>query len=305
MDITMQQLRMLREVAKCKTIAAAAESLGYTASAVSQQLANLERSTGVAVLERVGRNVRLTDAGRELVRHAGDLLAGMELARVALERVNSEVRGELEVTIYESVAATLLPPLLARLAQRYPDLRLRTRQADPDKAIEALAMGDLDLAFAIDYPHAPAPPHPEVVRYSVLDDRFHLVVAHDDPLREPVVSLAGLAHRPFIASPPDLSCGRCVVMACRKAGFEPDIVHQLDDYPTALHLVAAGQGVALVPDLGLVWMPAGVRTIELDPPLSRTVQLAYRRTSAERPSVAAVRMTLDELVADLHAGALP
>jgi DNA-binding transcriptional LysR family regulator len=305
MDISMQQLRMLREVANRRTIAAAAESLGYTASAVSQQLAALERSTGVAVLERVGRNVRLTDAGRELVRHAGELLAGMEAARVALEQVNREPRGELEVTIYESVAATLLPPLLARLAVRYPDLHLRTRQADPDLAIDALAMGDIDLAFAIDYPHAPAPKRADVIRFSVLDDRFHVVVADDDPIQEPVVALADLAGRPFISSPPALSCGRCVVMACRSAGFEPDVVHQLDDYPTTLHLVAARQGVALVPDLGLVQLPAGIRTIELDPPLSRTIQLAYRTASAERPSIAAVRLTLQELVAELRLGAVP
>jgi DNA-binding transcriptional LysR family regulator len=299
MDFTMQQLRMLREVASRKTIAAAADSLGYTPSAVSQQLAGLERSTGVAVLERVGRNVRLTDAGRELVRHAGDLLAGMEAARVALEQVNSEVRGELDVAIYESVAATLLPPLLARLGERFPDLRLRTRQVDPDLAIDSLALGDIDLAFAIDYPHAPAAPRSDVVRHSVLDDHFHVVVSRDDPIRRPVVSLAELADRPFISSPAGLSCGRCVVTACHSAGFEPDIVHQLDDYPTTLHLVAAGQGVALVPVLGLARLPSGVRVIDLDPPLCRTIQLAYRKTSAERPSIAAVRMTLQEVVADL------
>jgi DNA-binding transcriptional LysR family regulator len=156
MDFTLQQLRMLREVATRNTIAAAAESLGYTASAVSQQLAGLERSTGVAVLERIGRNVRLTDAGRELVRHANELLAGVEAAQVALERVQNEVRGDLEITVYESVAATLLPTLLGQLAERYPELRVRTRQCDPDLAIEALALGDVDLALTIGLPHKPS-----------------------------------------------------------------------------------------------------------------------------------------------------
>ncbi|HEY5886813.1 MAG TPA: LysR family transcriptional regulator, partial [Acidimicrobiales bacterium] len=93
--MSLQQLRMLREVANRNTIAAAADSLGYTSSAVSQQLSGLEKATGVAVLERVGRNVRLTDAGRELVRHADDLLAGMEAAQVAIERLSGEVRGVL------------------------------------------------------------------------------------------------------------------------------------------------------------------------------------------------------------------
>jgi DNA-binding transcriptional LysR family regulator len=297
MDITLQQLRMLREVADRTTIAAAAESLGYTPSAVSQQLAGLERTTGVPVLEKVGRNVRLTDAGRELVHHARDLLGRMEAAQVAIERVTSEVRGTLEVTVYESVATTLLPRLLRRLSVRYPDLHLRTRQCDPDLAIDALAAGDIDLAFAIDYRYAPAPLRDDIVRFGIVDDRFHAVVADDDPLVGPTISLLDLAGRPFISSPIDLSCGRCVLSACRGAGFEPDVVHQLDDYPTALHLVAAGQGVALVPDLGLVDPVPGIRVLDLDPPLSRTIQLAYRNVSAERPSIVAVRDTLVELIA--------
>ena len=297
--MSLQQLRMLREVAQRGTIAAAAESLGYTASAVSQQLGGLEKATGVPVLERVGRNVRLTDAGRELVRHAEELLRGMEAARVAMERVGSEARGVLDVTVYESVAATLLAPLLTELAIRHEGLHLRTRQMDPDAAIDALAAGDIDIAFAIDYPNAPSAPRDDVERHSIAHDRFHAVVPAGDPVKGSVVSLAGLADRPFIASPPGLSCGRFLVAACRDAGFEPDIRHQLDDYPTSLHLVAAGQGVSLVPDLGLVRIPPGIRVLELDPPLSRTIQLAYRKASAERPAVVAVRDALEAVAGSL------
>ncbi len=211
MEMSLQQLRMLREVANRQTIAAAADSLGYTASAVSQQLSGLEKATGVAVLERVGRNVRLTDAGRELVRHADDLLAGMEAAQVAIERLSCEVRGTLAITVFESVAATMLVPLLDKLAVRHPDLHLRTRQMDPDLAMDALASGELDLAFTIDYPHAPAPLRDDVTRYSLLDDILYLVVREDDPLAaQGRVRLADLAPRPFIASPSGMSCGRCV-----------------------------------------------------------------------------------------------
>lgn len=300
MEMTFQHLRLLREVANRGTIAAAAGALGYTPSAVSQQLAGLEKSTGVAVLERVGRNVRLTDAGRELVRHAGDLLAGMEAAQVAVERVNGEVRGELELSVYESVASTLLAPLLARLSERHPDLTLRTRQLDPDVAIEAVAMGDLDLAFTIDYAHAPAPPRKDVIRAPMLEDRFFLVVSQHDPITGPVVELGELADRPFIASPRSWSCGRCVLIACRNAGFEPDIVHQLDDYPTTLRLVAAGQGVALIPTLGLANVGDDVRILSLEQPISRHIQLAFRATSAERPSILAVNRALTDLVAELE-----
>lgn len=299
MDINLHQLRMLREVANRRTIAAAADSLGYTSSAVSQQLAGLERATGVAVLERVGRNVRLTDAGRELVRHANDLLAGMEAAQVAVERVNSEVGGTLELAVYESVAGTLLSPLIARLGERHPDLRLRTRQVDPDLAIESLVMGDIDVAFTIDYPHLPAPRRDDITYFALLEDRIRAVVPPDDPLSGPTVALADLAGRPFISSSPSMSCGRCVVRACRDAGFEPDLVHQLDDYSATMHLVAAGEGVALVPDLALIGRREGSRVLDIEPVISRTVQLAYRTTSAERPSILAVRDTLVELIREL------
>ena len=299
MEMSLQQLRMLREVANRNTIAAAADSLGYTSSAVSQQLSGLEKATGVAVLERVGRNVRLTDAGRELVRHADDLLAGMEAAQVAIERLSGEVRGVLNVTVFESVAATLLVPLLERLAVRHPDLELRTRQLDPDLATDALASGELDLAFAIDYPHSPAPRRDDITRFSLLKDDFHLVVAADDEITGPRVRLADLANRRFVASPSNLTCGRCVIVACRDAGFEPDLAHQVDDYPTTLHLVGAGQGVALIPDLGLIDLAPHLRTVTIDPPVTRIVQLAYRTSNVDRPAIVAVRQALVEIVDEL------
>jgi DNA-binding transcriptional LysR family regulator len=301
--MSLQQLRMLREVANRTTIAAAAESLGYTSSAVSQQLSGLEKATGVAVLERVGRNVRLTDAGRELVRHAEDLLAGMEAAQVAIERMAGEVKGTLHITVFESVAATLLVPLLDRLAQRHPELTLRTLQMDPDLAMDALASGELDLAFAIDYPHAPAPRRDDITRFSLLEDVMRLVVHEDDELAElDCVALCDLHDRPFISSPVALSCGRCVVVACRDAGFEPDVAHQVDDFATSLHLVQAKQGIAMIPDLGLLRLAQGLRAIDIDPPVSRLVQLAYRSTNVDRPAIVAVQQALCEVVDELGLG---
>lgn len=298
MDLTVQQLRMLREVATKGTIAAAAEALDYTPSAVSQQLSGLSRATGVEVLERIGRNVRLTDAGRELVRHAGALLQGLEAAQVAMEQVNNDVRGELTVTVYESVASTLVVPLLIRLATEHPDLTLRTRELDPGYAIDSLATGEIDLAFGIDYEHDPAAPRADIVRTTVFDDAFRLIVPVDDPIEGPTVTFAELSGRSFIASPAYLSCGGCVMSACRRHGLEPNVVHELDDFPTALRLVAAGQGIALIPDLGLLRLPDGVRVVDLAEPFSRKIQLLSRATNAERPAVRAVREALEAVVAD-------
>ena len=299
MDLSLHQLRLLREVADRGTIAAAAEAAGYTPSAVSQQLSGLEKSAGTAVLERVGRNVRLTDAGRELVRHAETLLAQLEEAQVALERLATDVRGTIEISVFESVAATLLPPTLAAAADRYPDLDLRTRQMDPDAAYAALSRGDIDLAFVLDYPHAPGPQPADIERRHICTDWFRLVVPAGYALGPAPVSLASLAEHEFVASPPDLSCGRCVMQACRDVGFEPDIRHQLDDYPTTLKLVAGGAGVSLVPDLGLIDLPAGLRVLDLDPPLSRTLELAYRKASVGRPGLKAACEIVLDVASDL------
>ncbi len=297
MDLTVQHLKLLREVANRGTIAAAAEALGYTPSAVSQQLNGLEKSTGVAVLERVGRNVRLTDAGRVLVSHADDLLAGLEAAQAAIEQVQSEVRGRLELSVYESVAATLLPPLLDRLALQYPELTVATRQLEPDPAMEAIAAGDLDLAFTIDYVQ-PATSG-KVLRETVLKDEFFLVVADDDPITDSKIPLSAVADRVFISDPVDVSCGRCVLNACRSAGFEPNILHQLEDYPAVLRLVATGHGVALIPHLGLIHKPEGVRALALEEPVHRLVQVAFRGSSEDRPVIRAVRETLREVAVDV------
>lgn len=300
--MSIQQLRMLREVALRGTIVAAAQSLGYTPSAISQQLGGLERSTGVAVLERVGRNVRLTDAGRELVRHAGDLLTSLEAARTAMEQVAGEVQGTIEVSVYESVAVTLLVPLLERLAVDHPDLRIRTRQLEVEPALEAVAAGTIDVAFTLDYAHAPMSQRAGVSCTSLLEDVFYLVVPDDDPITSASASLEAVADRRFISPSLSSSCGGGVVVACRSAGFEPDIAHQIDDYPTMLRLVVAGAGVAIVPGLGLVTPPRGVRVVAIVRPFSRTIQIAYRTASAERPAVVAVRDALVAVVDDLVDG---
>lgn len=118
-------------------------------------------------------------------------------------------------------------------------------------------------------------------------EQFRLVVPVTEEA-DPVVDLASLCHRPFVASPAHMSCGRCVVQACREAGFEPVIRHQVDGYPATLRLVAGGAGVALVPDLGLIDVPAGVAVRNLAQTVYRTIELAYRRASVGRPAVRAV-----------------
>lgn len=299
MDLTLRQLRMLREVSARGTISAAAEALSYTPSAVSQQLSSIEDSTGVAVLERVGRNVRLTDAGRELVRHADTLLTELERAQTALESVVAEAKGTIEMSVFGSIASTIMPPVLQRLAACHQGLEVHTREIEPDIAIESLQLGDLDLLFYLDYPHAPGPQPTDVVRRPIAADWFRLVVPEGDPLPPGPVQLSDLADRQFIASPTHVSCGRCVLQACREAGFEPHIRHKIDDYPATLNLIAAGAGIALVPDLGLVDRPEGVRVHDLATPVCRIIELVHRSASAGRPGLEAVCDVVAEVADDL------
>lgn len=294
MDLSVQQLRMLREVSVQGTIAAAAGHLGFTPSAVSQQLSAVEKTTGVAVLERVGRNVQLTDAGRELVTHADVVLAQLEEAQAAIERVQGSASGVIRIGVMESVAAIIIPGVLRRLSADYPDVELRTRQAETDDSIESVRSGSLDATFAVDYTDSPRTINAGLTSRLVCRDWFRLVVPKDDPLASKVPALADIEHRRLIASPADYSCGRCVTLACRSAGFEPNVAHEMDDYTTSLMLVEAGVGVSLIPDLGLQgYMPEGVAVVPLKNSFNRVVELVHRDSSANRPAFEAVADAID------------
>ncbi len=295
-DLTLVQLRMLHELARQGTMSAAATALGYTPSAISQQLAQLERSAGTELFERVGRNVHLTDAGFELAERAERILSEVEAAGAALESSHNEVRGEIHVGLFESVAASLLPRMLTRLHDLHPDLEVRTRLAEPGAAIDALLAGELDLAFTLQYDAAPTTSNDRLASDTVYDDVFHLVVPANDPIEGGTVSLTDVTDRPFIGSDPGSPCGRLLNAACATLDVRLDTVHCFDDYRTVMTLVAAGHGVALIPELGLCDVPSGVRVIRLAEPISRRVVLTYRNVSADRPAVRAVRQALCELL---------
>lgn len=301
MDLSIQQLRMLSEVARRGTIASAADHLGYTPSAVSQQLSSAEKSTGVAMLERVGRNVFLTDAGRALVSHADIVLNQLEQAQAAIEQVQGEVAGVLRLGFIESVGSTMLSPIMTRLQCDYPDLKLRTRGIDGAWPEELLRSGDLDIAFVVGYDGEPALVQQGFGRVKLFRDWFSLVVpASRYPGRQPkTVSLASFADEDFISPPPDDACGLAVFEAMAAANVSPDSAHRISDYPTTLRLIAAEAGVSLVPDLGLRSVPDGVRVLTLDEPRFRTIGLMYRESSEQRPAMQALIGVISDVVDEL------
>lgn len=297
MDISIQQLRMLREFSRQPTIAKAADVLGYTPSAVSQQLSTAEKTTGVALLERVGRNVMLTDAGRELVVHAELILDNLDQAEAAIERLQGEASGELRVFFFESIGSTMLEPIMTRLRAAHPNLQLRTAFVDTDPS-ERVRRGELDVAFAVER-EADSLERNDLDRMLVCRDWLRLAVPTGTLDAKGPIDLKVAAHYEFVAPPPNDAYSFAVNRAFATMPAPPVIAHRIADFPTVLRMVAAGAGAALVPDLGLVRVAEGVDLFELAHPQHRVIELLSRRSSAGRPSITAFKKSVVDVADEL------
>ena len=284
MELSLRRLRMLRELQRRGTVTAAASSLQYSPSGVSQQLAQLEREVGVKLVERHGRRVQLTDLGLLLCEHAEEILGSVERATAALERAQEGVTARLVAGVWASVASGLLPPALAALAVSYPGIEVRTIELTPEESAEAVRDGALDLSFVIDYSDYPRPWDAGLTRVVIAVERLH-VAAPAGTLATEVLSLGELADSPWILPRQRSHFGRAVRIACQQRGFVPRVSHEVEEQSTALAMVAGGLGITLVSDLALTWMPLGVDVVALDEPVMRTVSIAYRSTSPLRRSV--------------------
>ncbi len=292
--IDLRRLRLLRELEARGTITAVAEALAFTPSAVSQQLARLERETGVTLLERIGRGVRLTDAGRTLAAHAERILASVDAAEAELAAQAETVHGRLRVGTFQSAALALLPPALERLEHDHPALEVEVIEADPEETLPALLVGELDLVFADDYDPVPIT-HPSLDREDLLADQLRLVLPRDDPLAAVAeVRLADLAERPWASGQPSSAYSAAVERTCGELGaFAPRVCHRASDLLLLLSLVRVRRAVALLPDiLGADQDDrVAVRSIAEGNP-TRTIYTAVRGSSARRPSVIALRRQL-------------
>ncbi len=286
MELALNRLRMLREVALRGSVTAAAEALGYSASGVSQQIAALEREVATELLEPVGRGVRLTEVGRVLAEQAGLVLDAEAAACAAVEAARDSDGGELRVGLFSTVAAGLLPGVIAELGIDHPGLRIESREVDPEHAPADLRVGRLDLAFLIDYPEAKEawPSSMEIIPIGVEELR---VAAPAGLLNGRQVRLADLAEMDWIISGSETYYGRAVRIACTRAGFEPQVRHQVDEQGTAMAMVAAGLGVTLVSELGEIFRPANVELFPLRPRLTRQLLLAHPPGARARPTVRA------------------
>ncbi|WP_344418958.1 LysR family transcriptional regulator [Pseudonocardia ailaonensis] len=287
MELSLSRLRMLRELHRQGTVTAAAGALHYTASAVSQQLAQLERDVGGTLFERLGRRVQLTELGIVLAEHAEEILGSVERATLALEDAQQARTVRLTAGVWASVAAGLLPQALTALAAEHPGIHVRTRELAPEDTAGAVRDGALDFSFVIDYSGHPMTWDPALTREVVAVERLYAAVPAGT-LPGPTVALAELAEHPWILAGPRSHFGRAVRLACRRAGFDPTTSHEVEEQYTALAMVSAGLGITLVSDLGLVRHPPGMDVVPLTEPVMRTVSIAYRTRAARRPALHAV-----------------
>lgn len=273
-----RRLRLLRDLARLGTIAAVAEAHTYTPSAVSQQLSTLEKEAGVALLRRTGRTVQLTPAGTVLAREADQVLAALEQAQAAVQAVRDRLAGPLRIGAFPTAVRTLLPSALVSLGREHPLLELMVSELDPADVPDALRDRRLDVGLVQDYDVEPIAPAADLDSTPLLTETVYLAAP------EPT-DLAATRDSPWIISSAGTLCHAVTLRICRTAGFLPRVRHHADDFTTVLALVAAGQGVSLVPALAAGSPPDGVHLTALD--LRRRTRVAYRQGSGARPAIAA------------------
>jgi molybdate transport repressor ModE-like protein len=249
--LDVKRMRILKEVADRGSFSAAAEALSYTQSAVSQQIAALEREAGTQLVTRGSRGIRLTEAGEALVRHADAILTRLADAEAELEALAGLRGGRLRLAAFPTVGATLMPLAIARFRERHPDIELTVRQLEPEDSLPLLKMGELDIALTIE-PSTDSDAEGLDVKF-LLDDPMFVALPLTHPLANKArVRLKDLKDESWIGTTDSCSCGTLVRNHCiRAGGFDPRITFESDDYLAIQGLVAAGVGVAMIPTLAL------------------------------------------------------
>jgi DNA-binding transcriptional LysR family regulator len=292
-DLT--RLRVLHAVAGHGSLAAAARALHLTPSAVSQQMAKLEREAGCVLAERQGRRLRLTDEGRALATHAHRILAAVEEASADLDERRGRVLGTVTIGAFPTAARALLPAVLRTCAKDHPDLRLHMREAEPYQSMSLLGAGDLDLVVSQDWANLPVALPERLTSTDLGHDIADLALPADHPLASRNgIAMPELATEPWITSTTGTICHDWLTNTFRRDGHEPKIAHQAAEFPTQLALVAAGLGVAVIPRMATDSVPVGVVLVPVKPALSRRIFAVWREETTRRPAIRAVTQALKD-----------
>lgn len=288
----LRRLRLLHELRLRGTIADVAAALSFSPSTVSQQLAQLEREAGVALLEPDGRRVRLTAEGRLLAAHAARALELDEAARAELSSAQ-HAPARVRIAVMPTAAEALVPAALSLLAERMPGLRLEMVELPPETALFELQARAFDLVVAEQYPGHTREVNDGVDRTLLGRDPVRLAVPRGDRAR----GLPDLHDRAWVLEPQGAAVRRWAVQQCRAAGFEPDVRFEATDLVSHARLVAAGHAVAMLPDLVWTGGRSSVRLIELPGSPVREIFAATRSSSRDNAAVIAVRDALAEALA--------
>ncbi len=289
-------LRVIRAIADHGSFTGAATSLGYSQPAISQMVRRLENRLGTVLVERFGRQVRLTEAGQVLARHAVSVLATLDAAQEEVAAIAGLRAGRVRIMAFPSSSATLVPKALALVKSRFPDVTVTFSEGEPPESLAALRAGDCDIAVAFAYDGMDVSKFDDeldvFVARKLLEDEVRLVLPADHALAEQVcVTMADVSTEQWIAG-----CPRCrghLMSISHAAGFEPNVAFETEDYVAVLGLVSEGLGVAIVPELILrTAHHPNVATPRLHPTPKRTI---YAVTTQDLQRVPAVKATLDAL----------
>lgn len=290
--IDLRRLRILRELKIRGTLAGVAAAMSYSPSAVSQQLAILEKEAGVPLLTRAGRRVQLTPQAEILVTHTNQLLEQMELMESEMNASLGEVSGTLRMAVFQSAALGIVPQALTSLGQRYPELRVEVTQREPESALASVWVRDFDLVIAEQYPGHTARSLPELDRETLCLDRLRLATAPGSNIG----SIAEAARMPWVMEPRGTASRHWSEQACRAAGFEPDVRFETPDLQAQIRLIESGNAVSILPDLVWVDLEPTLRMIDLPGNPARTVFTSVRDSSRHNPGILACRSVLLEAV---------
>src|SRR3984885_15261198 len=302
--LNVARLKVLKEVAYRGSLSSAAEALSYTQSAISQQIAALEAETGMALLERHPRGVSLTAAGQTLVGHAEGILARLDTAEAALSAIAGLRGGRLRMASFPTAGSTLMPLAIAKFRVAYPDVELTLAEGEPEEIVPRRLAGALDLALLFEFDDE-QPLGEDLARSPLLEDPMYLALPPEHRLaKEAKLRLAELQGEAWVQPSSASSCARQVVRCCHAAGFERTVSFESDDYQTVQGLVAAGVGVALIPELALsvVRDDIVIRALSPAPPV-RQVIAATPEGARLVPAAPAMLGVLGQAADELEANA--
>jgi molybdate transport repressor ModE-like protein len=304
--LDVKRLRILREVANRGSFSAAADVLYLSQSAVSQQVATLEREVGMPLLERTSGGPKLTEAGRALVGHADAVIARLEQAERELSAIAGLEGGELRLASFPSASATLVTDAVAEFGRRYPKVQVKLFEAEPEDSVPRLRAGELDVALTFDYPSLPEEADRDVERVHLLTESMFVTLPKGHPMAERRrVRLADLADEQWLSGVRPSSCGELVVSSAREAGFDPEISFESDDYNVLQGFVAAGLGVTLLPELALSTLRSDVVALPIEPEApERRVWAAVRAAGSRSAATDAMLELLEASAGRVSAAGL-